>query len=305
MIAADVLRLVWNHPANRGRRLRTLCRAAAWQINKRLTKRPWEIRVYDQYRMKCYPDSFGASIMVYTNGRQDHDDFAFIETYLRPGDRFLDVGANIGIYTLLAAKCVGQTGRVEAFEAGQRAYERLVENVRLNQLPHVRVHRAAISDNREPVRFLQTHDLTNRLAIEGVDAATATEEVPAVTLDDVLDQTRFAMAKIDVEGAEPICFRGAAKSLAAGNPPVWFIELKDRLLRRFGFTAEQFVQFLSDNGYDLGIYEHGRRGLYFPDPWVGEAENAVAVHRDYRTFVHQRLQAADASRSDHSPDREA
>ena len=289
-----VIKFVWNHPANRRRRVRSVIRAVRWQISKRTSSRAWTIKVYNGLKMKCYPDSRGASFLVYTSGRQDPDDFSFIEAYLRPGDRFLDVGANIGIYTLLAAGLVGKTGRVDALEPGLKAYKRLEENIALNQLSQVHARHAAANDSVEPIPFLQGQDLTNRIATGEGEADGEVAVVPSVLLDDILGQGPYAMAKIDVEGAEPICFRGAVKSLAAGNPPVWFIELKDRLLRQYGFDVKSFVAFLQDSGYDIGLYEHQGRGLYFPEVWQGEAENAIAVHRDAREHVLARLSGAES-----------
>src|SRR5437879_3937805 len=70
----------------------------------------------------------------------------FVNAFLRPGDVFVDVGANIGLFTLVAALRVGSTGRVFAFEPTSETFERLVANVRLNKFTNVSPHRVALSD---------------------------------------------------------------------------------------------------------------------------------------------------------------
>ena len=111
---------------------------------KRLTGRSRDIRVFGDLRLRCYPDSCGAGIMIYTNGWYDYDDMHFVHRYLRPGDAVIDVGANIGVYTLLAASVVGDQGKVVAFEPGRQSFARLQENVQLNGLHQVETRRAAV-----------------------------------------------------------------------------------------------------------------------------------------------------------------
>ena len=102
MLSLEVLKYIWTHPANRGRRLRAVGRSLGWQCTKRLTGHSRDIRVFGDLRLRCYPDSCGAGIMIYTNGWYDYDDMHFVHRYLRPGDAVIDVGANIGVYTLLS-----------------------------------------------------------------------------------------------------------------------------------------------------------------------------------------------------------
>ena len=287
MIALDVVKFVWSHPANRHMRVRAVGKAVAWQAYKRLARCPWDISVYNGMRMRCHPDCRGSGLMIYTNGMIDYDDGNFALRYLRPGDAFVDVGANIGVYTLMAASCVGEQGKVLAFEPGKLAFQRLNENVDLNGLKQVRTVFSAVGEEKGEVSFLQSQNLTNRIALDDDSGESVT--VPCVTLDEMISDTRFAMGKIDIEGAEPIAFRGAVKSLAAGNPPVWVMEFKDRLLQRFDSSAEDFADQLRQSGYRLGHYDADQNELGFPDrPWLNR-DNIVAVHTDAVEQVEQRL----------------
>ena len=71
--------------------------------------------------LRCYPDSPSASAMIYCHDSPDFHEMNFIRRYLRAGDTFLDIGANIGVYSLLAASRVGPSGRVVAFEPAKQA----------------------------------------------------------------------------------------------------------------------------------------------------------------------------------------
>ncbi len=288
----DVLKNIWTHPANRKRRFRALGSAIQWQIYKRLKRSSkWyrEIEVFGGLRMRCYPDSRGAGVMLYLNGWPDFDEMHFMRRYLRPGDAFVDVGANIGIYTLLASSLVGEGGRVLAFEPGRKAFQRLEENVRINDLRQVEARFAALGDQLGKVSFLQKKDLTNRIALshEQEGGGDALAEVPLVTLDLVLEETRYAMGKIDVEGAEEVVFRGGQESLRRANPSVWIVELKDRLLQRFGSSAESLTNVLCDAGYRLGRYDAASGEICFSS--VDEQENVLAIHHSSLDEVQARI----------------
>jgi hypothetical protein len=148
---------VWTHPANRGRRLAAVARYFWWQAAKR-TVLAYHDLPFHGTRLRCYADSHSASAALYFSGLPDYREMQFIRRYLRPGDCFVDVGANIGVYSLLAASIVGPGGMVHAFEPMKRTFERLVENVAMNALRHVQCHRLALSDAAGVVRLTEPGD---------------------------------------------------------------------------------------------------------------------------------------------------
>ena len=159
--ACSVLSYIWHHPSNRGRRFRVLARAVSWQLYKRTVGGYWDVRLAGSRVIRCHPDSTSASSVLYA-GLFDYDVMHFLLRYLRPEDNFLDVGANIGVYTVLASSVV-TAGELHAFEPSPLALERLEESVRLNRLTNVQVHRVRSSrDARnhalhaEP-RYFQSH----------------------------------------------------------------------------------------------------------------------------------------------------
>ncbi|HYE76542.1 MAG TPA: FkbM family methyltransferase, partial [bacterium] len=217
--------------------------------------------------VRLRPEMTSGPRMVYFNGRPEYHEMGFVEHYLRPGDRFLDIGANIGIFTLVAAKAVGAEGHVDALECVPRTLTWLEEHVALNGVADwVTIHRFAASDREGTLQFRADRDGTNHILAEG-EQGSQVLEVPTHRLDDVFHMQRFALAKMDIEGAEPMALAGSTLMLDAANPPVWILELNGAL-HKYGWTEEQLAQWLSSRGYDLALYDADQRSLSFPDrPW--------------------------------------
>ena len=286
-------RNILNHPANQGRQVYAALRYLAWQVSKRCFVAHWDIP-YHGLKLRCHGDSHSASAAIYFNGLADYREMVFIRRYLRPGDAFLDVGANVGVYTLLAASLVGKSGVVHAFEPGILASARLDENIALNQLANVTVHRFGLSDRQGSAAFSAEGDDCVASLIPGGAIATAGNvlQVQCVRLDDYLPSLKWAMAKIDIEGAEPLAIRGVITHLAAGNPPVLQIEM-DGYSRRFGVETHDFIAELASLGYDVGIFDDATNQIEFTTtPWERGVLNVLAVNRSRRAEVQARLLAS-------------
>jgi FkbM family methyltransferase len=285
-----VLEYIWSHPANRGHRFRAIGRAIGWQLSKRLFREPRDIRVFGGLTLRCYPDSPSASLVIYCDESPDYHEMHFMRRYLRPGDAVLDVGANIGVYSLLAASLVGSAGQVLAFEPGPEAHRRLTENLRINHLDNVKVHACALGDRIGVVDFLSQCDTTNRMQT-AADNGKSVVSVPVMRLDDVVEMD-CALGKMDIEGAEPIALLGAERLLRESTPPVWLLELNGAL-HAFGFTEATFSDWLSQQGYDLGLYDADRQEFNFSQsrPWE-LSPNVFAVARDQKQRVAQRCGAS-------------
>lgn len=221
----------------------------------------------------------------------DYREMSFILRYLRPGDTFLDVGANVGVYTLLAAGLVGPNGVIHAFEPGSLALLRLRENVALNKLKNVQIHEQALADHNGEGRLdVGGDDCVARLVPKSAGTGvTGTAKIDCVTLDDCLANSVFAMAKLDIEGAEPLALRGAMNHLNSGNPPVLQIEMAG-YSKKYGVATHEFIAWLSSVGYDVGIYDPVGNSIEYTDrPWAYGALNVLAVSRARRTEVLDRL----------------
>jgi FkbM family methyltransferase len=191
-------------------------------------------------------------------GEFERAEMRFVEKLLRPGMTVLDVGAHHGLYTLLAAKSVGRTGRVVAFEPSLRERKRLVRHLRVNRCGNVRVAPYALGENAGDAELFVVkgrHDWCNSLRPPDVDERTCTVRVEVQRLDDVLEKLeigRVDFVKLDVEGAELEVLYGAVKLLkgeARPTRPVIMVEVQDLRTRPWGYRAREIVRWLAAMGY--------------------------------------------------------
>ncbi len=190
------------------------------------------------------------------------------EQVLRPGDCFVDVGANIGMLTLAARHLVGEAGRVVACEPNPRLHERIVALVRDNALANVDVISTALGEGPGAAELHEYGDHTGwgSLSPSGPLGAPQTRkwQVPVARGDDVLaqlDPSQPLAIKIDVEGFEVPVLRGLAKTLRTRAPLV-FVEVADAHQRRAGFSAQELRDQLEGIGYRAFVLRLRRRRLF-------------------------------------------
>jgi FkbM family methyltransferase len=194
----------------------------------------WWSRRQKAPRVRKFPGGLAMNLDVRSEyeatiwlGLEERVELAALPSLLRPGDTFVDCGANLGLWTLSAAPLVGNRGRVIAFEPNPETFRRLREHAR-PYAERIQVHHAAVSDQRGVVRFdLGSFHNLSRVAPMG------SVEVPATTLDEALGHPP-AGVKIDVEGHELAVLRGAAKALAARPWLVVEFNVDHALSRRLG-----------------------------------------------------------------------
>jgi FkbM family methyltransferase len=160
------------------------------------------------------PASRGKILRI-LGGTYEPEQTRLFERLLRPGHTVLDVGANVGYYTLLASVLVGDSGRVHAFEPEPRNAGFLRRHASINRRANVRVEQAAVSDREGTARFhFGSGSGTGHLADAGA------LEVRTLRLDDYCAEHGLApgAVKIDVEGAELSVLQGARETLARHRP---------------------------------------------------------------------------------------
>jgi FkbM family methyltransferase len=204
---------------------------------------------------------------------------AFIRASLAPGDKFVDIGANIGYYTCLAAKLVGPSGAVYAIEASPSTYELLLENLNLNELENVLTYNNAIFDKEETLRLFKNKESNiGRTNILKERPGGTVEEVDALRLHHLIDLETLSnvrLIKIDVEGAEWFVVKGISEHLKHfSSSTEWLIEVNKSAIREHGASFDQFVNLFTaagynmyaiDNRYDAGWYVR-HRNRYLGQP---------------------------------------
>jgi FkbM family methyltransferase len=176
---------------------------------------------------------------------------------LKSGDRFIDIGANVGFVSMLAAWCVKADGKVIAFEPNPVVMKRLREHVEQNNLGQViTLHSFGLGDTdaeltlRLPGRF--TGQATMAPLDESEGPASAEYKVPVRVGDEVfanLDASRPTFVKIDVEGFECTVLDGMQKTLARLQPAV-FTEITESLLLRAGKSPDDVFNRMHELGYE-------------------------------------------------------
>jgi FkbM family methyltransferase len=215
---------------------------------------------------------------------------------LRPGDLFLDIGANIGQYTLIAG---GLGMRVHAFEPVPRLATRLAESVRLSRLEaRVRIVPLAVSNRTgfSSLYISQRDDDGSHSLLPGIPArSTQRITVQTTTLDSYVSSSACgvpSIIKIDVEGCEALVLDGATAALANSPHPVIVLETGDRMADRIGESAATVLRRLHSIGYrTFLIPDDDRQTTEISSGHVpGELANYIAIHSDTRE--HDRLLAA-------------
>jgi FkbM family methyltransferase len=195
--------------------------------------------------------------------------------FLREGDLFLDIGANVGTYTILASGICRAT--TWAFEPDPETAKHLRRNVALNGLDTVvEVHECAVGSFDGEVPFSLGLDTMNKVARPGDDNVRVVRQKQ---LDLVVGEARPAMLKIDVEGYEENVLRGATNTLQ--NPLLQVIEVET--------VTPRADDMLKDNGFELAFYNPFNRRLC-RKPTGLKSSNSLYV-RD-REFVARRLKEA-------------
>ena len=286
--ALSLFREIINHPANQGFQAKALFRAIQWQCFKRLSGRPWNLSYHGKL-LRCYPNSHSASRAIYFSCLPDYWEMQFILDYLRPGDAFIDVGANVGLYTLLALSAVGEEGCVHAFEPNPEVASRLRESLKLNGAKNVFVHEMGLSDSTGTAGFSKGEDdCTAHIVAAGASGA----QVKVERLDHVLEEIPVAMIKLDIEGYEIFAIRGASKWTEHGNPPVMLIEIAG-YAKRYGIETAEMIDELSNLRYFPAYYDPATNQLKpATRPWQVPIDNVLAISEDHLKAVESRLESS-------------
>jgi FkbM family methyltransferase len=243
-------RLISRHPLTRGRKLPSLARWLRWQIGSRVLGHAAAVPFVEDARLLVRSGMTGATGNVYC-GLHEFEDMAFVLHFLRSGDLFVDIGANVGSYSILAAVA---GANVISFEPVPSSFEWLRDNIQLNRFQsRVDARRQAVGDSAAVIRMIADRDTTNQVLRDGAAYRGSSVDVQQVALDDAVAGVVPSMVKIDVEGFEAKVIEGGRQLLADSGLQAVVMELNgsgepygsrdDDLLRAmvsFGFTPCQY-----------------------------------------------------------------
>ncbi len=282
------LAFIARHPLNQGREIAALRRVVAWQIGSRLLPGDVAVPFVDRTRLLVSRGQTGATGNLYC-GLHEYEDMAFVLHALRPDDLFVDIGANVGSYTVLAAGAAG--ARCLSIEPVPQTFLRLQDNLRLNDLDaRVDARRIAIGRDAGTVKFTTGLDTVNHALAEGEQSA-ASADVPVATLDAILAGSVPRVVKIDVEGYESEVLAGAGRTLASTDLLAVLMELNGSG-KRYGISDSALYAEMRSLGFRAARYLPKLRRLAWHDAehdtgntlFVREDSRLVERLRDARRF---------------------
>ena len=233
MAIAALYRTVMSHPLGSRRPLHSFGRIASWQLRSRLQS-PRVVDWVNGRKLSVSRGDTGATGNIYFH-LHEVADMAFFAHLLRPGDVFIDAGANIGSYTILAS---ANAARIESFEPAPETVVKLRRNIELNGAD-ASIHTVALGHENGQAHFTFGNDCVNALAPDG-------ETVVEVRTLDSFDFAPVAM-KMDLEGGEENALAGASATLKKDSLLALEVETVSpasaRLLEDAGFARRWYDPF--------------------------------------------------------------
>ncbi|RYX84315.1 FkbM family methyltransferase [bacterium] len=246
-----------NHPLNRKHKVASIRNFFAWQVGSRLVPGPVVVNFVNDSKLLVKPGMTGATLNIYT-GLHEFEDMSFVLHALRKNDVFVDVGANVGTYTVLAGAAIG--AQCITFEPAPSTFSNLMRNVDLNQINNlVDARNVGVGETDGEITFTSGLDTVNHVLSKDEHHADAVT-IPVVTLDKSLQGSNPVVIKIDVEGFETSVISGAANVLSQESLLAIVMELNGSG-NRYGFDEAQLHKKILDYGFQSYRYDPFKRKL--------------------------------------------
>jgi len=215
-----------------------------------------------------------------TRGSYEPLEIRFFRSMLKPGDTALDIGANFGLYTILAAKQVGREGRVLAFEPNPNSLRYLRLNILLNRQSRIEVVPVALSNEEGETEFIcVSQGAYSALKVGETPGTTSAITVRQTTLDAIAAAESLYLVdfvKMDVEGAELLVLQGGEEFFSRIPRPLVMCEFNDNRAAPYGHTSRDVYQWLRDRDYEWFRLSDNARLLAQSDETRYDYTNLVA-----------------------------
>lgn len=205
----------------------------------------------------------------------------FYQSILERNMIIFDVGANIGIYSLIASKKIGENGKVFSFEPSAWAYERINKNLNLNSCRNVEVFKVGVSNHSDIVSFYKCDDdAFNSILNKQMRKCIEEIKIDVLTIDDFCNKKQIKklnVLKIDVEGADYLVLKGA-DNVISNFHPIILCEY-NKFLETIKDDINEMITFLNSKEYN--VYEINNYKLIEFDPNKSHASEIICLTKEH------------------------
>ena len=250
----STLKFIFGHPASGKNKWAAFKRFAGWQIQSRTFQRAVVYPFVEQSKLIVQGGMTGATGNIYT-GLHEFEDMMFLLHLLRPQDLFVDVGANIGSYTVLASAVVG--AHTISFEPVPATFLHLKHNVAINDVESlVELHNAGVGKEEGVLHFTSGLDTMNHVASD--PSSEGNIRVDIVTLDKILANKNPVLIKMDTEGFEMSVLEGALSTIGQPSLMALIIEINGSC-QRYGVNENDIHTYITAKGFTPVSYDPFKR----------------------------------------------
>lgn len=278
-----LLNEIANHPLNKKQKIKAILNFFKWQIGSRLVPGKVIFSWIENTKFIVSPGEHGLTQNIYW-GLQEFHDMAYVLHVTQEDDLFVDVGANVGSFTILA--CGARKARGYCFEPVPQTFIRLQENLNLNGLSgRVQAHNLGVADKNGELLFTGDKNTGNHI-VKNNHSDSRTLKVDVVSLDKFLTGANPTIIKIDVEGFETLVIEGATQILQQPSVHSVIMEINGNGEKQ-GFDEGKLVETMRSFGYKPFIYDPFTRNLAEIDGANKQSGNTIFCKK--QETIEQRL----------------
>lgn len=229
--------------------------------------------IYTKYGTKMYLDKNDSVVSktLAINKIWEEDESKLISNIISEGMQIVDVGAQIGYYTLLFSRWVGDVGKVFCFEPDPENYRLLLKNIAANQVRNTVPIQKAVSNHNGKTTLFQSsdnkgdHRINDFYVFDGDDQRKKIE-IECVTLDSIFTKEQIIdFVKMDIQGAEMLAIDGMAEILRRNSNMSLLIEFWPFAIEKSGFSPREFIERILQFGFRIFSLEKGKKELFSSD----------------------------------------
>lgn len=243
------------------------------------------IRLSNGQKMLVYSQDVCSGISLILTGTYEPVTTKLFLENIKAGDVILDIGANNGYYSLLAANKAGNNGSVFAFEPDENNIKLLKKNIVLNKITNIKVEEVAVADKNGSIQFSSNSIHTGKSTIV-VDEKVNSKTVRGITLDSFIKNKKINVIIMDIEGAELLALKGAKKTVLK-NDLTLFFEYNPKSIKSFGYKPNELIKYIYELGFNsISIIDEAKSKVI---PYSENNLRSVINHTTYCNLMCKKI----------------